>query len=393
MNSIKSFMRAQPALTRALGLVEQAGESAHLVGGAVRDALVGRASGDLDIATSAHPETVRGIFERAGARVHDTGLDHGTLTVVVDDTPIEITTWRKDVSTDGCRATVAFANSLVADAKRRDFTINALHADAYGVITDPTNQGLADLHARRVRFIGTPGARIREDSLRILRYYRITAMLGWTPDPASADAQSCKSLAALTRHLSRERVGQEMRKLLASPVPDAALMLMMRDGILDHVLDPTRNRRILRKRLAMLHMAENLLDLAPDTILRLELLADTPPSDELRLSRHEEKRFRTLRKFALGADDAAMLGYRLGDTDARAALALRHILDTRSNIPDDAVARIERGARAKFPVSGHDLDGLFSGPDIGRILNALESRWIASDFSLTREDMLTRPNG
>ena len=203
-----------PAVRRLCAMLTDAGYEAWFVGGCVRNALIGAGASDLDITTDARPETVTELGERAGFRVVPTGIDHGTVTVVVDGTPFEITTFRRDVETDGRHATVAFADTAEEDARRRDFTMNALYAAPDGTVLDPLG-GAADALAGHVRFIGDPNRRITEDYLRILRFFRFFA---WYGDPAHGiDAEG---LAACAAHvdgidsLSAERLGQEMRKLL-----------------------------------------------------------------------------------------------------------------------------------------------------------------------------------
>lgn len=386
--TIAKLMHNTPSLTHTLGVLENAGHSAHLVGGAVRNALMGMPVSDLDIATSAHPGTVQALFEAEGCAVHPTGIEHGTLTVVVDDEPFEITTWRRDVETDGRRATIAFATSIGEDARRRDFTVNALYADARGAITDPTGQGLADIAARRIAFIDNPADRIREDALRILRFYRFSATHGMEIDPASPDANACRALGFLARNLPRERIGAEMIKLLAAPDPGSALAHMAADGLLDVALNGSITTRNPRKRILRLVMAEAELDLAPDAIRRLVSLVEEAPTDALRLSKADARRFRVLSSAARDDSTPRELGFRLGSTEARNALALRLALRQDASLADGDTEAINRGSEAVFPLNGGDLKGLHQGPALGAALKALEARWIASDFSLDRDALL-----
>ncbi|MGC1488809.1 MAG: CCA tRNA nucleotidyltransferase, partial [Albidovulum sp.] len=202
-------------LQLVLRLIRDGGHQALLVGGCVRNGLLGVPVDDVDIATDAHPERVSALAKAAGLRVVPTGIEHGTVTIVANSKPFEVTTFRRDVETDGRRATVAFATNIQDDAARRDFTMNALYADHAGQVIDPLG-GLPDLQARRVRFVGGPQDRIREDYLRILRFFRFHARYG---DPAlGLDADglaACAELADGIKTLSRERIGHEMRKLLA----------------------------------------------------------------------------------------------------------------------------------------------------------------------------------
>ena len=190
---------------------------AYFVGGCVRNALLGAPVSDIDVATSARPHEVLELADRAGLRAIPTGIDHGTVTIVAENHPIEVTTFRRDVATDGRRATVAYAETPEEDAQRRDFTMNALYTDRDGEMLDPVG-GIADLQARRVRFIGDPAARIREDFLRILRFFRFHA---WYGDPgAGIDAEglaACAELADGLDRLSAERIWHELKRLLAAP--------------------------------------------------------------------------------------------------------------------------------------------------------------------------------
>ena len=224
--------------TQALcAALEGAGYHALFVGGCVRDGIIGRAVTDIDIATDARPEQVMQITKAAGMKPIPTGIDHGTVTVVSGGIPHEVTTFRRDVETDGRRARVAFSKRVEEDALRRDFTMNALYADARGAVLDPLGTGLADLRARRVRFIGDPHDRIAEDYLRILRFFRFHAhyadrLGGLDPDGLAACAEMADGLA----QLSRERVGAEMVKLLAAPDPGQSVAAMVQAGVLARVL-------------------------------------------------------------------------------------------------------------------------------------------------------------
>jgi len=219
-----------------MAVLEEAGHQALAVGGCVRNALLGVAVSDVDIATDARPERVMEIAAAAGLKAVPTGIDHGTVTVVANKVGHEVTTFRRDVETDGRRATVAYADRVEEDAHRRDFTMNALYARADGTVIDPLG-GLPDLRARRVRFIDDPHDRIREDYLRILRFFRFHA---WYGDPAAGldpdGLAACAELSDGMDRLSRERIGAETRKLLAAPDPAPAVAAMAQAGVLIHVL-------------------------------------------------------------------------------------------------------------------------------------------------------------
>ena len=216
---IEAIWTKQGPAQTVCSVLTAAGHQAWFVGGCVRNALIGASMSDLDITTDALPDTVVALAKAAGLRVIPTGIDHGTVTILAENQPFEVTTLRRDVATDGRHATVSFATTLDQDARRRDFTMNALYATPDGTVIDPLG-GLSDLIARRVRFVGDPDARITEDFLRILRFFRFHA---WFGDPA--EGIDAEGLAACAAHLdglellSRERIGAEMRKLLAAPDP------------------------------------------------------------------------------------------------------------------------------------------------------------------------------
>src|SRR5262252_88932 len=224
----------EPATLAVLRALAAGGAEARFVGGSVRDALLGQRIGDIDIATSALPERVIALLEKARIKVVQTGLDHGTVTAIVPPRHFEITTLRRDVETYGRRAQVAFDADWVADAARRDFTINAIFLSPDGTIHDPVG-GLPDLRARRVRFVGDPATRIAEDVLRLLRYYRFEARFGTGAGAPQARA-ACRAAAYLLPTLSGERIAQELVRLLEIPQPTRILQMMRDDGVLAVVL-------------------------------------------------------------------------------------------------------------------------------------------------------------
>lgn len=355
------------ALIAALG----AG-NARYVGGAVRDTLLGIAVKDIDIATPLVPAEVIDRLNAAQIRSVPTGIEHGTVTAILPGGPVEITTLRHDVSTDGRRATVAFATEWQDDAARRDFTINALYADpASGAVFDWFG-GLADLSARRLRFIGDARQRICEDHLRILRYFRFQARFG--SQPADPEAESaCTDLAATLKGLSRERVGMEMLNLLGLPDPAPTVQRMAQLAVLPVVLpeaDPAA--------LAALVAHEARQGIAPDAIRRLAALLPADPAlaekvaSRFRLSGAQKKRL-TLAAGRGGAEpNARALAYRLGREGALDRLLLTGA-DTGAlngwDIPT-------------FPLKGGDIvaRGVGAGPDVARILRTVETRWVEESF-------------
>src|SRR5690606_38692919 len=242
---------------------------ARFVGGAVRDGLLGLPVNDVDIATVHAPDAVMRRIRAAGFKAVPTGLAHGTITAVLDHWPVEITTLRRDVSTDGRRATVAFATDWREDAARRDFTMNALYADPLDGALQDYFGGVDDLAARRVRFIGDAQARIAEDHLRILRYFRFTARFG-ALDRGSVDYAACVAHATSLMALSRERIADELLRLLALPDPSDVVAAMVEDGVLAPVLPEVTVAGVAALR-ALLG-AERAAGLAPDGLRRLAAL-------------------------------------------------------------------------------------------------------------------------
>ena len=367
--------------TQALCLaLEGAGHRALFVGGCVRNALMRVPVGDVDLATDAHPKTVSNIAESAGFKVVPTGIDHGTVTVISGGVAHEVTTFRRDVETDGRRAVVAFSTDLEEDAARRDFTMNALYADRFGTVIDPLN-GLADLMARHVRFVGDPQTRLREDYLRILRFFRFHAAYG---DPDSGiDAEglaACAALSAGLETISRERIGAEMRKLLAARDPAPSVAAMAAAGVLAVVLPEADPRGLA----PLVHLEGAL---APRWLRRLAVLGGNDVETALRLSRAEGRDLATLRDGLSSLDRPAALGWRHGNTLATdVVLARAAILGTAP--PLGWQKEVARGTAADFPVSAADLMPGFQGEALGARLRELQDRWLASGLTLLREDLL-----
>lgn len=346
--------------------------NARYVGGAVRDTLLGIPVKDVDIATPLRPLKVIGKLKDAGIQAVPTGIEHGTVTAVLPGGPVEITTLRHDVSTDGRRATVAFADDWQDDAARRDFTINALYADPDSGAIHDWFGGLDDLAARRVRFIGDPHQRIREDHLRILRYFRFQARFGSQPADEPSE-RACADLAATLKGLSRERVGMEMMNLLglADPAPTVARMAEL--GVLDVVL-PEADVPAL----AALIAAERQQGATPDPLRRLAaLLAPDVQLAEavasrFRLSGAQKKRLALAAGREAAPGEPRALAYRLGREAALDRLLLAGA-DT---------AALNDWTIPTFPLKGGDIvaRGVKAGPEVARVLRAVESGWIAAGF-------------
>ncbi len=374
----------RPETASVMGTLLAAGRQAFFVGGCVRNALLGMPVQDIDIATDARPEEAARILEAAGMKVVPTGMEHGTITVVSGGIAHEVTTFRKDVQTDGRRAVVSFSTRLEEDARRRDFTMNALYADAEGNVIDPLG-GLEDLRARRVRFIGDPGERIREDYLRILRFFRFNA---WYGDPLPgldrAGLAACAEHAGCIERLSKERITAEMLKLLAAPDPAPCVLAMAEAGVLAHVLpdgDPSALPRLVS--------LEQAHGLSPDPLRRLAVLGGESWHERLRLSRKQARRLERISGSGGGGVAPAELGYRLGRECGLDALILRAAL-AGEGLSGDDLDRLEQGAKAEFPIRPADLMPRYQGEALGVLLKRLEREWIASGFSLSREDLLER---
>ncbi len=355
------------------GLIAALGPgNARYVGGAVRDTLLGIAVKDIDLATPLEPAHMVKRLKAAHIRSIPTGIAHGTITALLAGGPVEITTLRHDVSTDGRRATVAFARDWQDDAARRDFTINALYADpATGEIFDWFG-GLEDLAARRVRFIGDARQRIREDHLRILRYFRFQARFGGHPaDTESEDA--CSKLAATLKGLSRERVGMELLSLLDLPDPAPTIIRMTQLGVLPVILPEAREQAL---QALVSHEARQ--SVPPDPIRRLAALLPPDPAiavqiaARFRLSAAQRKRLAMAAERADRQVDPRALAYRLGRDQA-----LDRLLLTGRDI-----APLDGWAMPSFPLKGGEIvaRGVSAGPEVARILSAVEDRWIAEGF-------------
>ena len=356
------------ALCRALGANEGL---ARFVGGAVRDTLLGLPVADVDIATTHAPAQVVRLLEASGVKAIPTGLAHGTITAVTHGWPVEVTTLRHDLSTDGRHAIVAFTDNWREDAARRDFTMNALYADPVtGEIFDWFG-GLDDLKAGRVRFIGDPLQRIAEDHLRILRFFRFHARFGDTIDADGLGA--CRARANDLMALSRERIASEMLKLLVAKNAVAVLRLMVEQGILLAVLPEIDATGV--ERLAALTERENATDIAPDPIRRLAALVPVASAEavgaRLKLSNTDRKRLQSA-SGPLGAEGTHALGYRLGITLATDRLLLS----------GEDPAPLDGWIPPMLPIGGGALveRGLRKGPDVARTLQAIETQWIAEGF-------------
>jgi poly(A) polymerase len=395
-------------LQNLLAILNQGGEEARIAGGAVRNALIGESISDVDIATTCLPDEVGKRAQAAGFKAVPTGIEHGTLTIVVEGVPYEVTTLRADVATDGRRADVAFGRDWQTDAERRDFTVNGLYADAQGNVTDLVG-GIADINSRTIRFIGSAEKRIEEDHLRILRFFRFFAWYG-SGRPDAEGLKACARLKETISQLSAERIWSELKKLLSAPDPSRALLWMRQSGVLTAALPESEKWGI--DAVHGLVAAERGLGWAADPLLRL--MAIVPPrrercdelAERLKLWKSERARLENwaaaeLPKPDLDNRDFARLLYwgGPGGISDRLKLALAGARALAAN--DDKEMMKAAGyvrlldfalawKKPVFPVKGADLLalGLAAGPEVGERLKALEAKWVAGDFAASKTQLL-----
>lgn len=406
----KAEWLAEKHVQRLLAVLCAEGEEARVAGGAVRNTLIGQPVADVDIATTTLPAETMRRAKAAGFKVVPTGIEHGTVTVIAGGKPFEVTTLRADVETDGRHAKVSFGRDWKADAERRDFTINALYAEADGTVIDLIG-GVADLEARLLRFIGDPEQRIREDYLRILRFFRFFAWYG----DGRPDAEGLKACARLKQGLDRlsaERVWAELKKLLSAPDPSRSLLWMRQSGVLTRVLPESEKWGI--DAIHALVKAERDLGWPPDPLARLEAIVPPDPArmktlaERLKLSTREAGR---LKEWSLtGAVEpkttepqlARLLyrGDRQGVADhlrlALASARARAVEDDKALMAAGGFSRLlayaQKWGKPVFPIRGADLSALGAkpGPKVGEMLRALENEWIESGFALDRGALLER---
>jgi poly(A) polymerase len=361
--------RHRAGLGRLAEALDAADGGARYVGGAVRDTLLGHNVSDLDLATPHSPQDVIARLEGAGIKAIPTGIAHGTVTAVSQGTVVEVTTLRRDVSTDGRHAVVAFTDDWREDAARRDFTMNALYADPVSGEVFDWFDGLADLQARHVRFIGDPYRRIAEDHLRILRFFRFHARFGDVIDSSGLDA--CTDRANDLMALSRERIAAELLKLLVAPRAVPVVRLMLERGIFRPVLPEIADVTALED----LAAAEAAAGLAPDPIRRLAALIPAATAESvgarLRLSNADRKRL-IAASDGPGSEGPRGLAFRVG----------REIAIDRLLLAGQSIDALADWTPPRLPISGGDLvaRGIARGPEVARALRQVESQWIAEGF-------------
>lgn len=383
-----------PATAAVLDALEAAGgpDCARFVGGCVRNALVGRPIDDIDIATRLTPEQVTAALQAAGIRALPTGIEHGTVTAVSNHLPHEITTLRRDVSTDGRRATVAFTDDWHEDAERRDFTLNALYARRDGGIFDPTGHGVADARAGRIVFVGEPEQRLREDHLRNLRFFRFYAWFGkGAPDPAAVAA--CAALKDSVHNLAAERISKELLKLLAAEDPRAAVRLMAETGVLDVVLklpaDLGRFEALCGIEGDQLFENDPVLRLA--ALLPNDQVAAARLAERLRLSNPVRDRIvaalspTPVLKSWMSPREIRREVYRGGQGTFRdrAKLAWSAAPRTATTMQWRGLIALADGwSPPSLPLTGEEVmnAGVPKGPLVGRVIREVEDWWVDNDF-------------
>lgn len=405
----RDWFRAEP-LTRVMALLNADGAETRVAGGAVRNSLMNLPVADIDLATTLLPQEVIERATEAGIKTVPTGIDHGTVTLVADGAVFEVTTLRRDVKSHGRHADVAFGSDWQEDANRRDLTINGLYADGQGRVIDLVD-GIRDIESGTVRFIGDAAARVEEDYLRILRFFRFFAHYGkFRPD---ADGlRACARARDKLTTLSAERIWSELKKLLAAPDPGRALLWMRQSGVLTIVLPESEKWGI--DAIPNLVETGKALGWKPDPMLRLAAIV--PPDAErlsamatrLRLSKSETAMLDAFARAPAIAETMAgtaldRLLYREGKggivtklkltvSAARVEPDARRDLIERSMALQALLKRAETFEKPTFPVTGADLvaRGLEAGPEIGEKLKALETLWIDRNFALSRDELLAR---
>jgi poly(A) polymerase len=382
------------AARRVMGALEEAGGSPRYVGGCVRNALLNVPVDDIDIATTLEPTAAMAALDAKGIKTVPTGIEHGTVTAVIDGKPFEVTTLRSDIETDGRRAVVAYTKDWAEDAGRRDFTLNALYADLSGNVFDPTGQGLSDLEFGRVRFIGDAGKRIQEDYLRILRFFRIHAYYG-RGELDLAGLAACRAHANGIERLSGERIQKEMLRLLSAEASIAALRAMAATGILGLIAPGQLN--FVRYEA----MAANEQDtfMQPVPILRVAALLSPGQgqadwiADRWRLSNKDAERLHALTAIEqpkivsyLSIKEVRRTLYRIGTERFVDLCKLRWAEDKKASNQMQwraLIAMAESWRRPKLPLSGAQVmhAGVPAGPDVGRVLAEVEEWWIDADFT------------
>ena len=371
-----------PDVRRLMDVLSQDGNNAYFVGGCVRNSLLGLPITDIDISTDATPDIVMLHAKSAKLKVLPTGIDHGTVTIIMGNQPYEVTTFRKDVSTDGRRAIVEYSKDMQDDAQRRDFTMNAIYADSLGNVIDPLN-GLPDLKIRRVRFILDANQRIAEDYLRILRFFRFHAYYGdndagMDQEALAACASGCEGLDTL----SKERIGSEIRKILLAKNPSQVIATMHQIGILPRILHGSDPKFLP----ILIHLEQGI---TPDWLRRLAVLGGANQQDLLRMSKKDTVILSKIMNVIERGGTICNIAYYEGAEIARNAHLVISALTEQQTAPNlEALVLKGDTARGKFPIHAVDLPNL-KGQKLGMRLRELEKHWVESDFKKTKQELLT----
>jgi poly(A) polymerase len=389
-----------PSETKALQLIkilEAANVETRFVGGCVRDEVMGRPVGEIDLAAAATPDEVTSILQKAKVRVEPTGIAHGTVTAVVEGTGIEITSLREDIETDGRHAKVTFTKDWEKDAKRRDFTLNSLSKDASGKLHDYTG-GWQDAKDGVIRFVGDPRDRIKEDYLRVLRFFRFQATHG-SALPAEEALKACHDAAVHLKDLSRERIWKEFKKLLAAADPYPSFKMMADTGVAQKILPEAQVWRLEK----LVEMEKRLPSLAKDPVLRLATLVHGEKTgaevleQRFALSKNETKNLGLLLDFSPekpGLFESKSLreqAYQYGVDLTGKFLLLSGVLGAQFRW-ESVVEVLHKWEPVSFPLKGEDLLalGVNPGPDMGELLRGIEGWWIEADFAPDRAACLEK---
>ncbi len=377
-------------------VLEANGAKIRVVGGAVRDGLLGLPVEDIDLAIDRDPHWVMDFLEKNKFKVIPTGIDHGTVTVVIDKRPYQITALRVDIKTFGRKAHVAFTEDWVQDAKRRDFTVNALYADRTGEIYDPVG-GLEDLQAHRIRFIGDAEQRIKEDYLRILRFFRFSARFGHIPYDMQG-LEACRLYASHLPHLAKERVTDEFLKILELPAPLHTLEAMKGTGVLPYILHPGS-----WDTLKSLVTLESMMKIQASAMLRLAALQPNVSEikSHLRLSRAQEAMlgFLTAEHDYISIASFKPQAFRWGKQkvfdlaffQVATQVSEKKMSDKKANeFLSDLNDAYDKWEVPTFPLTGKDIlaRGIKKGEEVGRLLRDVEKWWLSKDLEPGREECL-----
>lgn len=373
----------------------------RFVGGCVRNALMGVEVGDIDLASQLKPDDVASALKAAEIKYVPTGIEHGTITAVIDGKPFEITSLRKDVETDGRRAVVSFTQDWAEDAQRRDLTMNALYADFDGTVFDPTGQGLDDIKAMKFRFVGEADLRVKEDYLRILRYFRFLAWYGGAAKLDASALKACRENRSGLKKLSAERVWSEIKKILSAPDPSRAVHIMLTNEILDTVLPEASNAEGL-SRMVKLERREAI---KPDPLLRIMAMAAREPLPMALLCKRFKMSSKETQRLRAWSDSSVALDPHGENKEQLKSIYIggKEVVIDRCRIraagEDDAIVSTRWMSLCdlamgwtppEFPLSGKDMKaaGVKSGPQMGKMLEALKALWIRSGFTADREKLL-----